>query len=27
VACVPCYHLDCLPDQAAAELSYKTIHD
>lgn len=26
-AVVPCYHLDCLPDQAAAELCYKTIHD
>jgi hypothetical protein len=26
-SCVPCYHLDCLPDQAAAELCYKTIHD
>ena len=23
---VPCYHLECLPDQAAAELCYKTIH-
>ncbi len=26
-SCVPCYHLDCLPDQAAAELCYKTIYD
>jgi len=26
-AVVPCYHLDCLPDQAAAELCYKTIND
>ena len=25
-ASIPCYHLDCLPDQAAAELCYKTIH-
>jgi hypothetical protein len=24
---VPCYHLDCLPDQEAAELCYKTIYD
>ena len=24
---IPCYHLDCLPDQAAAELCYKTIYD
>ena len=23
---IPCYHLDCLPDQAAAELCYKTIY-
>ena len=23
---VPCYTLDCLPDQAAAELCYKTVH-
>lgn len=26
-AVVPCYHLDCLPDQAAAQLCYKTIYD
>jgi len=26
VAAVPCYTLDCLPDRAAAELSYNTIH-
>ena len=26
VSVVPCYHLDCLPDQAAAELCYKTVH-
>lgn len=26
-ASVPCFHLDCLPDQAAAELCYKTVHD
>ncbi|MBO4635214.1 MAG: hypothetical protein J5669_07565 [Bacteroidales bacterium] len=26
-ATVPCYHLDCLPDRAAAELCYKTIYD
>ena len=26
-AAVPCYHLDCLPDRAAAELCYKTIYD
>ena len=23
---VPCYHLDCLPDQAAAELCYNTVN-
>ena len=26
VAVLPCYVLDCLPDQAAAELCYKTVH-
>ena len=26
-ATVPCYHLDCLPDQEAAELCYKTTHE
>ena len=26
VGVLPCYVLDCLPDQAAAELSYKTVH-
>ena len=26
IGMVPCYHLECLPDQAAAELCYNTIH-
>ena len=26
VGVLPCYVLDCLPDQAAAELCYKTVH-
>ncbi len=26
VGILPCYVLDCLPDQAAAELCYKTVH-
>ena len=26
VTVLPCYVLDCLPDQAAAELCYKTVH-
>ena len=26
IGVVPCYHLECLPDQAAAELCYNTIH-
>lgn len=26
VGVLPCYMLDCLPDQAAAELCYKTVH-
>lgn len=27
ISCCPVYHLECLPDKAAAELSYKTIYN